>query len=138
MCEEQVIRDAMEQKAIPKDQLLAANYIPKNHRLTQAEKFERCKSCIIYNEHQRHKYRLWLPGTVLAFILFYALLHGPLIAATQVTVDRINQAVNSAMISKGEFHAPTVFVEGLLVVFLIVTLSYALKVLEYVIFKLKL
>src|SRR5579862_7348680 len=79
MCEEEVIRNAMENKPIPKDALLASKMIPKNFRLTEQQKIERCKTCVIYNEHQRHKYKLMLPVMLLGFVLVYALLHGPLI-----------------------------------------------------------
>ncbi|MBI3721069.1 MAG: hypothetical protein HY248_00825 [Fimbriimonas ginsengisoli] len=50
MCEEQVIRNAMEGKTIPKNVLAAAAFIPKNHKLTMAQKRNRCRQCVIYNE----------------------------------------------------------------------------------------
>ena len=35
--------------------------IPTNPHLSDAQKRERCRNCIIYNEHQRQKYRFLLP-----------------------------------------------------------------------------
>ncbi len=138
MCEEEVIRNAMENKPIPKESLLSPNMIPRNNRLTDAQKFERCKNCTIYNEHQRHKYRVGLPFTLVFFVAIYGLLHGPLISATGAIVNSITKGVNQATITNNNFQAPTVFVEGLLAVFFVVAISYALKMLEVVLFKLKL
>jgi hypothetical protein len=139
MCEEEVIRNAMENKPIPKDALLASKMIPKNFRLTEQQKIERCKTCVIYNEHQRHKYRLVLPAVIISFIVAYAGLHGVLIGLTQGTVEKIYQVVNVATMTHGSGppQVPGVFVEGLLFVFALVTLSYTLKVVEFCIFKIK-
>jgi hypothetical protein len=138
MCEEEVIRNAMENKPIPKDALLAAKLIPKNFRLNEQQKIERCKNCVIYNEHQRHKYRLALPVVLLIFALFYGLLHGPLIAVTKAAVTRVNDVVNGVTLHGGvHFETPPFFLEGLLFVFVLVSLSYVLKALEFAIFKLK-
>lgn len=74
MCEEQVIRNAMQDVKISKDALLAAKAIPKNNTLTPQQKKARCNQCIIYNEHQKHKYRAMLPavggGILLGSITF--------------------------------------------------------------------
>jgi hypothetical protein len=139
MCEEEVIRNAMENKPIPRDAVLAGNMIPKNHRLTPQQKFERCKTCVIYNEHQRHKYKLMLPVTVLSFVVGYVLLHNPLVATFGFTIERINRVIHNATLSGGgsSFVAPTAFVECLMFVCALMLLTYALKVLEFVIFKLK-
>src|SRR5205823_3893098 len=69
MCEEEVIRNAMENRTIPKDAVAAAKYIPVNNRITMAQKRERCRQCVIFNEHLKHQYRLFLPVTVAAFAL---------------------------------------------------------------------
>ncbi len=139
MCEEEVIRNAMENKPIPKDALLAANFIPRNNRLTENQKKQRCKSCVIYNEHQRHKYRAWLPLLVLGFGGLYALLRTPLLAGTTAVVEGINKAVAVGTFDRlGKNYAPPPgFVEMLLVIFVIVMMTYALRLLEFLIFKLK-
>ena len=50
--------------------------LPQHKReLSWSEKKERCRNCIIYNEHQREKYQIALPATLLATIGgFYVLL----------------------------------------------------------------
>lgn len=140
MCEEQVIRNAMENKPIPKDMLLAAKMIPRNSRLTEPQKKERCRNCVIYNEHQRHKYKVAMPVTVGAFLLVYLALHNPLIGAMNQLVDTINRVVQHATLASGgkAYTAPTFFVETLLAVFFIVALTYAMKMLEFFIFRAKL
>lgn len=138
MCEEEVIRNAMSAKVIPKDQVLAAAMIPRNSRLTSAQKSERCRNCVIYNEHQRHKYTISLPITIGSFVLAYALLRGSLLSATEGMVVHINQVVRGVSYnSVGQANIPSVFVEMLLVVFIIIALAYTLKILEFLIFKLK-
>ncbi|MFI5387363.1 MAG: hypothetical protein ACHQ50_14735, partial [Fimbriimonadales bacterium] len=90
MCEEEVIRNAMENKAIPKDALMAATYIPRNTKLTFDQKRERCKSCVIYNEHQKHKYKIALPATLCAMAAIYALAHAPLISLMSVIIASLD------------------------------------------------
>jgi len=139
MCEEEVIRNAMENKPIPKDAVLAAKMIPRNHRLNEQQKVERCKNCVIYNEHQRHKYKLLLPITVTSFLLLYVAMHGMLVGMMLGFVTRAGAVINSATmtsVSKGQ-DAPTFFVEAMLFVFMLMALTYALKLLEFVVFKLK-
>jgi len=137
MCEEEVIRNAMENKPIPKDSLLNANMIPRNHRLTDAQKMERCRNCVIYNEHQRHKYKLALPVSLVSYLLIFGLLHGPLIAATKGMVVQVNRVVNGLTLHQANMQVPGFFVELLLAAFFIIALTYTLKMLEFAIFKLK-
>jgi hypothetical protein len=138
MCEEEVIRQAMANRTIPKDQLLAANMIPRNARLTFDQKKERCRSCVIYNEHQRHKYRAILPLVVLFFAGFYLLFRLPLLTGTQRVVGRLDELIHVGTLgATGGHQTPGVFVEMLLIVLVIVMLSYAMKVLEFMIFRLK-
>lgn len=137
MCEEQVIRDAMENKAIPKDELLAAKMIPRNHRLNDAMKKERCRSCVIYNEHQKHKYKAALPMIVVGTLAVYGLLHGPLFDITQGILGKINKVVSVATMTNGTYDPPSIFVEGLLAVMVLVLMSYLLRLLEFLVFKLK-
>jgi hypothetical protein len=138
MCEEAVIRGAMENRPIPKDALLAANFIPQNHKLSTQQKKERCYSCIIYNEHQRHKYKIGMPGVVIGFIAFYALGHGLLIEAVTAVLTKINHVVNGAtMGAAGNYQPPQTFVEVMLAFFMIIVLTYSMKLLEFTIFKMK-
>lgn len=141
MCEEEVIRNAMENKPIPKDALLASNMIPKNNKLTSAQKFERCKTCVIYNEHQKHKYKAALPTVLIAFGLLYFLGRGPLLELMGNVVKSMDQVVGRLTFRTGgnimSSEAGGTFVEVLLVAVMIVLFAYAMKLLEYLIFKLK-
>ena len=137
MCEEQVIRNAMENKPIPKDALLAGKMIPVNHKLTLAQKQERCRNCVIYNEHQKHKYKAGVPAVVVGFVLVYAAGRGPLLDATRSMMDHINNMLHNATLGTASVKTPDVFVEMLLITFFIISLSYSMKLLEFLIFKLK-
>jgi hypothetical protein len=143
MCEEQVIRDAMEGKVIPKDSVAAAQFIPRNNRLTGAQKFERCKQCVIYNEHQKHKYRAWLPAVGIAFVGLYILLRGPLLIATGGLISSIDRMIGRATFRSSSGVSNTIqqsglpFEEILLVCFMIIAFAYVLRLMEYLVFKLK-
>lgn len=143
MCEEEVIRNAMENRPIPKDLVAAARYIPQNHKLSAEAKKERCRQCVIFNEHQKHKYKLALPIVVLGYIALYALLREPLLAGTRQMVSGIDRAFSNLTYQQEGGVAQKVtggalpFHEILLICFLIVALAYTLKALEYAMFKLK-
>lgn len=148
MCEEEVIRKAMtgtNTGTISKDSVAAARFIPVNNRLTMEQKKERCRMCVIYNEHQKHKYKLWLPVVVAGFALFYVLFRTQLIETTGTIMTRMDRLVSGLTLSSQK--TPTAaaaaqsgnaaFTEILLICLMIVILAYVLKMLEYVIFKLK-
>jgi hypothetical protein len=143
MCEEQVIRDAMEGKVIPKDMVAAAQFIPKNNRLTPGQKFERCKQCVIYNEHQKHKYKALLPVIGFGFLAFYLLLRGPLLVMTKGVIDAVDRMIGKATFTSGVGASRTLtegmipFHEILLVCFMVIIFAYVLRIMEYLVFKLK-
>jgi hypothetical protein len=138
MCEEEVIRGAMENKPIPKDSLMAATYIPRNMKLTIDQKRDRCKSCVIYNEHQKHKYKAAMPLTLLGLAAIYFFFHGPLISAVGALMGGLDKLVGRVTLNQVHASdAPTAFQELLLACIMVIVLAYAMKVLEYVIFKLK-
>ncbi len=138
MCEEVVIRGAMENRPIPKDQLAAGKMIPRNNRLTDAQKKSRCKSCVIYNEHQRHKYRVSLPVMLLGFVGAYVVLRPALVAAVSRMLGQANEGVSGITVgSVGRINTPAYFVELLVVGLVVVAASYAIRALEYALFKLK-
>ncbi len=138
MCEESVIRSAMENKPIGKDQLMSASYIPVNNKLTTAQKKERCHQCVIYNEHQRHKYKVAMPSVLIGFVLIYFAFHGPLHTLVYGLCKALNQIVQKGSLNTATIvDPPGYFVEGLIFVLLLIGLSYAMKTLEFLIFKLK-
>ena len=146
MCEESVIQNAMEGKLIPSDVVAAAKFIPKNSKLTPGQKAERCRQCIIYNEHQKHKYQLALPLTGLVLIGIYIALHNPLHDAVQNMLFRADSQMGK--ISFDDSRDPGSDVTGLaqgvipyaeiiLVAFFLIAFAYIVRVLEYLVFKLK-
>ncbi|HEY3781609.1 MAG TPA: hypothetical protein VGL56_11025 [Fimbriimonadaceae bacterium] len=140
MCEEEVIRNAMENRPIPKDAIAAARYIPVNNKLNSAQKRARCKQCVIYNEHLRHQYRLMLPVTIVSFALIYLVLRSPLLDLSGAAITKINDALQGVAMTKSQIiqqNGVMIFREVILDCFVFVLLAYVLKVLEFVIFKLK-
>lgn len=145
MCEESVIQNAMEGKVIPSDIVAAAKYIPKNAKLTPSQKAERCRQCVIYNEHQKHKYQLALPLSGLALVGLYILIRSPLHAAVQGMLEQADKmmvkdtrltgagAKDVTGISSGMIpYAEIIMVAGFLILF-----AYTVRVLEYLFFKAK-
>jgi hypothetical protein len=138
MCEEEVIRTAMENKPIPKAQLLDGSAIPRNHRLNEKQKAERCRNCVIYNEHQRHKYKAVIPAVLAFYGLLYFALHAPLAAGITALIKAVNLAIGKATFTNGaNLDVPVFFVEGLLFFMILLLLTYTMKLVEFLVFKLK-
>lgn len=150
MCEESVIKNAMEGKVIPKDMVAASKFIPQNNKLTPNQKAERCRQCIIYNEHQKHKYKLALPLTAVSIAGIYVVMRPVLadsIKQALISSDNVVSTVTggSANNAPVEGAAKVTSIETgvipyheiILVVLTLVALAYAIKILEYVIFRAK-
>lgn len=143
MCEEEVIRGAMEGRIVPKDAVAAAKMIPVNQKFTREQKFERCKQCVIYNEHQKHKYKLALPVMVVVFVGCYIILRPWLSAGTSALLmglDRMMGRITfgaSGNVGQQITQNAIPIQEIVLVCLMLILFTYALKMLEYVIFKLK-
>jgi hypothetical protein len=140
MCEEKVIQNAMAGKVIPSDVVAAAKYIPYNQKLPMEVKVQRCRQCVIYNEHQKHKYKLMLPTLVLVFVLFYILFRTPMLAATESVIVAMDSAIAGITYSRADLvdsEAAVPYAEVFLVTLMLIIFAYALKGLEFFIFKLK-
>lgn len=144
MCEEKVIQNAMDNKPIPKDAVAAAKLIPYNNKLTTAQKFERCKSCVIYNEHQKHKYKLALPATLAVFVGAWFLIRSNamflivgLINGLDRMVGRVTFNAGGGGVNQSISQSSVPFHEIVLVCLLLIILAYALKFIEFLIFKAK-
>ncbi len=138
MCEESVITTAMSGKTFSKESLMNGTAIPRNNKLTVPQKKERCRSCVIYNEHLRHQYKISLPAAVISILALYAIFHGQLAGIIINLCKAINAAVRGATLgATGNFVPPTYFVEALLFMFVILVISYVVKMIEFAIFKLK-
>lgn len=144
MCEEKVIQNAMQGGTIPKDSLAAAKFIPYNMTIPFEVKKERCRQCVIFNEHQRQKYKISVPLILLSVFGLYAGFREPIKAAVgtiATTTDRLvgkAAMTNSAGIVKPEDQlGNSAFQEILALAVILILLAYLMKLAEYVFFKLK-
>jgi hypothetical protein len=151
MCEESVIRNAMEGTVqIPKDVVAAARYIPYNNKLPMADKRERCRNCVIYNEHQRQKYKLVAPIAIMLTIAPVVFMHdacrervGDLL--TYLDKFAVRFSLSTAVLHQPDAPASAIekfkqadaAVEILLVALAVIILAYLLRLVEYALFKLK-
>ena len=147
MCEEKNIALALKDVRISDDPEKNAKYIPHNTTLSKRELKQRCNECVIYNEHQRQKYQLLAPltvGTVIGIAYFF---REPLRAqmvnlmgAIDALLARFTLMPSEA--SKGVLKAAAQTSEVaalvLYIALVIVVLSYALRIVETVVFKWKL
>jgi hypothetical protein len=144
MCEESVINNAMEGRIIPKDAVAAAKMIPINNKLTSAQKFERCKSCVIYNEHQKQKYKLLLPVTIALFVGAWLLIRANLMYVVDNAIGNLDKMMGkvtfnaSGNVSESINQSSIPFQEIALGCVMLIVFAYLLKVLEFLIFKAKL
>ena len=146
MCEESVIQNAMEGKVIPSDIVAAAKFIPRNAKLTPSQKFERCKQCVIYNEHQKHKYQLALPMAALALVGLYLALRIPIRAQVNVVLEAIDSVMSKATLSASATPDSDVtsltsgiipYAEIIMVACTLIIFAYLVRFIEYVFFKLQ-
>lgn len=141
MCEEEIIMNAMQNKPIAKGDVASASaMIPRNHRLTDAQKRTRCKSCVIYNEHLRHKYRVTVPAVIIGYILIYVLSRGAISSQFMGLIENTGKLLNNFAMAGSDktMAAPPVWLPELLTaVMFILLLSYTLKIVEYLLFNLK-
>jgi len=109
--------------------------------LTMAQKIQRCKYCVIYNEHEREKYKLLVPvvivGTIALCGIFSPLLRdgvGGVLGFTQGIVNKFSYGSSTTEIAKLTDPGPTV--EWIFVgAFTVMIVSKMLQVLEWVCFK---
>ena len=118
--------------------------IPVNPNLTSQQKKQRCHNCIIYNEHQREKYKFFAPVITLLVPLFVYLQYEPIRGTLKNVLNAIGGLVSKATFSgatndklaaqiTGSFTAELI----LIIALTLVALTYALRVLEYCVFKIK-
>ena len=118
--------------------------IPTNPHLSDAQKRERCRNCIIYNEHQRQKYRFLSPIVTLAvpaLVYFNFENLERLLGSVLQYMDRLFgrltfNAESSARLSQEI--TGSVGIEVILIGCLtLVGMTWALRFLEYCTFKIK-
>lgn len=146
MCEESVIQNAMEGKVIPSDVVAASKFIPRNSKYTPQQKAERCRQCVIYNEHQKHKYQISIPAMVGVLIAFFFAVKNPLTGLIDqflINTERLTNRATFAGGSQGAEKATSAaagvipYAEIVLVCMFLILFAYCIRVLEYLIFKLK-
>ena len=120
---------------------------PANSKLTPTQKFERCKQCVIYLEHQKHKYQLALPAAALTLIATYLALRLPIRDQVNGFLEKIDGVMGKATFDpagggpESELtsltggiipYAEIIMIAGSLIIF-----AYMVRFIEYVVFKLK-
>ena len=113
--------------------------------LSHAQKVQRCKYCVIFNEHEREKYTLLVPiviiGTI-ALCAFFSLelrnLVGGVLGFTQGLVDRFSFTTGPDAPKIPKINEPNATVEWVFVgAFVVMIVSKALQTLEWACFKAK-
>jgi len=145
MCEESVIQNAMAGKTIPKDMVAAAKFIPYNSKLTPNQKIERCRHCVIYNEHQKHKYKLAMPVILVGVAALYILGREPLKVMLGNLLNKVDRLIGTATyraqteekLRSIDTAGLVAFKEILLFCLMLVVLAYLMKLAEYLFFKAK-
>ena len=108
--------------------------------LSHAQKVQRCKYCVIYNEHEREKYNLLVPMVMIGTVLFCALaapsmrgVIAELLHFTQGIVNKFTFDGTAAHLTQ-----PDAVIEWVLVgAFTVIVLSKILQALEWMCFKAK-
>lgn len=140
MCEESVIRNAMAGKVVPKDAVAAASMIPYNRSLSEEKKAERCRQCVIYNEHQKHKYKLALPMSIAGVVAVYALFREPLLKMVGDAMAGMDRVVRQATLDKvatKQAEGVQLLHELVLGAILLIVLAYMIRTMEFLFFKAK-
>lgn len=149
MCEERVILQALEGKGAPSsDPRQNVRFIPYNKHLSEEEKRERCRNCIIYNYRQQQKYQVIAPVVIVAavtIVVNYAQQAQQLLFQVLRAVD--NFVARFAFLpSTGEVQYMKVeslarsseFVAWMMIgIIAVIFVSYILRIVEYFIFQLK-
>lgn len=67
---------------------------PRRMELTAGQKRERCRSCVIYNEHQREKYQLLLPVVLIGTVILCGYVAMQFQTNATSVVDGIEMVIN--------------------------------------------
>jgi len=116
---------------------------PRKVELTAGQKRERCRNCVIYNEHQREKYRFLVPVTIVGTIIACIMLSTPIRAGIGVALMSFDTLVNRLSFLPGSekivhIGQPSETIEWvLLAAFALMVLAKVLQVVEWALFKIK-
>lgn len=139
MCEEAVISAAMSDKPVSKEALLSGAAIPRNNKLTVTQKRTRCHNCVIYNEHQKHKYRLAMPLCVIFYGMIALVFRDSIGGWVSNLLTNANKQVSNITVGAVKnVDTGQYFNTFLTAAIILVAFAYTVKLIEHVIFKLKL
>jgi len=133
----------LERTGAPVTAALSARRPERKVELTAGQKRERCRNCVIYNEHQREKYRVTMPATIVAALAFCAVMNVPLRAFLSTCLRTVDSLVNQASFTGHD--RPLVIVGQvsdsviwcLFAALALIVVTKALQTLEWAIFKVK-
>jgi hypothetical protein len=113
----------------------------KKSKLSKSVRKQRCKRCGIYAEHQRQKYQLLspviIPGVFVLLYAFHVQISAVLWAVLQKT-DSVMSALTYKGVATQTFADSGPFLTGLAFAWLsVIVISYALRLLEYLVFELQ-
>ncbi len=149
MCEERIILQAViatdwkQRAARANTEYNIAQQAAKS-RLTPADKRERCRNCIIYNEHERQKYKALTTAAVVGLPIL-AILNGSwlqkavstIMASLEYVMERFSFGDSGGGISF--LHGrPSAAIEWILIgALVLIIMSQVLRLIEFVCFKIK-
>ena len=147
MCEERIVLQAMittDWKQQSSEAVKALDNKGPRKILTPEAKRERCRNCVIYNEHQRQKHRALSIATLIglpAILIWQFPLFESLIGKLLTVLDSMTQRYSFdpakhgiAVLHTGDY---TVVAWVFLAALAVILLAQALKLVEYFCFKLK-
>ncbi len=118
---------------------------PRKVELTPSEKRERCRQCVIYNDHQRQKYQIVMP-LVIVGVIALAILNGVLLreylrmglGGIETVMGRFSFGEAAIGGISWKLGKPSQTVEWVMIAaFTTMAIAKALQTLEWAIFKLK-
>lgn len=147
MCEERIVLQAViandwKQQAATAEQKMHLTAAAPKALMSQGDKRERCRKCVIYNEHQRQKYKLFVGITLVVVpALLYlnstwlATIVSGLLGVVATATARFSFDPNSNDAAK--LAANSTLQDIMIVCVGLVLVAQALKLVEYLCFKLK-
>lgn len=147
MCDPKVIERALagqssEGRMFMRELQFRSGEVPTRKKVepTPAEKRARCRTCVIYDFHQKQKYKLISPFIVPAVVGLIWKLYPSLLAIIRSALELTERFVQrAAFLPQAQNQAVSEIPEVVLVMFVVwlgvIAVSYALKLLEFCIFK---
>jgi hypothetical protein len=113
---------------------------PRKVPLSDAQKIERCRNCVIYNEHQRDKYRILLPVVLVGMVGLCYLLSGWTRIQLGFVLGNLEGLFHRLSFGNGssaKINLDSSAEWALVIAFSVIVISKSLQVLEWAIFEKK-